>query len=67
MAERERFRFPTIYPGNIMIRLIALAAFLAPVVFAQQQLTDWLSDYREALKVAKQTKKPILLEFRCEA
>ena len=49
-----------------MIRLIALAAFLAPVVFAQQ-LTDWLSDYREALKVANGTKKPILLEFRCEA
>jgi len=50
-----------------MIRLIALIAFLSPVAFAQEQLTDWLSDYREALKVAKQTSKPILLEFRCEA
>jgi len=49
-----------------MIRLIALAAFLVPVAFAQQ-LTDWLSDYREALRVAKETRKPILLEFRCEA
>ena len=26
----------------------------------------WLSDYREALRTAKQTGKPIFVEFRCE-
>jgi len=50
-----------------MIRLIALAAFLVPAAFPQQQLIDWLSNYHEALKVSKETGKPILLEFRCEA
>jgi hypothetical protein len=28
---------------------------------------EWLGDYREALRVAKQTHKPLLVEFRCEA
>ena len=37
------------YPGPIMMRLIALAAFLSPVVFAQEQLIDWHTNYREAL------------------
>ena len=50
-----------------MIRLIALAAFLAPAAFPQQQLIDWQNNYREALKVSKENGKPILLEFRCEA
>jgi len=64
---KAAYETPTIYAGESMIRLIALVAFLAPVALAQQQLTDWLSDYREALRVAKETKRPILLEFRCEA
>jgi hypothetical protein len=55
------------YPGKTMIRLIALAVFLAPAAFPQQQLIDWLNNYPEALKVSKETGKPILLEFRCEA
>ena len=28
---------------------------------------QWLGDYREALRQAKETRKPILVEFRCEA
>jgi hypothetical protein len=28
---------------------------------------NWLGDYQEARRVASQTKKPILVEFRCEA
>jgi hypothetical protein len=27
----------------------------------------WLSDYKEALRLAKQTHQPMLVEFRCEA
>ena len=50
-----------------MIRLIALAALFVPVVFSQEQFIDWLSDYRQALTVAKAAKKPVFLEFRCEA
>ena len=50
-----------------MLRSIALAALFAPAVFAQEQLVDWLTDYRHALAEAKATKKPIFLEFRCEA
>ena len=34
---------------------------------AQDDGLNWLGDYREALRLAKQTNKPIFLEFRCEA
>jgi hypothetical protein len=50
-----------------MIRQIAIAALLAPAVLAQEQFIDWLTDYRQALTEAKAAKKPIFLEFRCEA
>ena len=49
------------------MRLIALAALFAPVVFAEGQYLDWQTDYREAVTEAKAAKKPIFLEFRCEA
>ena len=52
---------------HIMMRLIALAAFLSPVLFAQEQVITWQTSYREALKEAAATKKPVFLEFRCEA
>src|SRR5271165_1527131 len=51
----------------IMMRLLALAALFAPVAFSQEQFIDWLSDYRQALTEAKAAKKPVFLEFRCEA
>ena len=34
---------------------------------AQDDSVYWYSDYREALREARQTQKPIFLEFRCEA
>ena len=49
-----------------MTRLIALAAFFVPFLFAQEQSIEWFDDYGQALSVAKATKKPIFLEFRCE-
>ena len=55
------------YPEPIMKRLLVLFAFFAPVVFAQDQFIDWLTNYREALTQAKAAKKPVFLEFRCEA
>ena len=49
------------------MRLIALAALSASIAFAEGQYLDWQSDYRQALNEAKASKKPIFLEFRCEA
>jgi hypothetical protein len=36
-------------------------------VTAQGDGVQWLGSYQEALKEAKRTRKPIFLEFRCEA
>jgi hypothetical protein len=51
--------------------LYALLAFLLGFVTIQLQAQDneinWLGNYREALRQAKQDNKPIFLEFRCEA
>jgi len=51
----------------MMRRLIALLAFLLPAVCAQEQLIEWRSNYRQALREAAAAKKPVFLEFRCEA
>ena len=59
--------FQTMYPGPIMLRLFLLAALFAPAAFCQEQFIDWLTNYREALTQAKAAKKPVFLEFRCEA
>ncbi len=64
-AERRTVR--KMYPGPIMTRLIALAAFFVPVVIAQEQFIDWQTNYRQALTDAKAANKPVFLEFRCEA
>ena len=53
------------YAGRIMSRLIALIVFLSQAAFAQ--FIDWHTNYREALREAAATKKPLFLEFRCEA
>jgi uncharacterized protein YyaL (SSP411 family) len=34
---------------------------------AQDNPVEWLGSYREALRQAKETRKPIFVEFRCEA
>lgn len=55
-------------------RDLALCALLASVVWsaagqslAQDDRIDWISSYSDAIREAKQTHKPIFLEFRCEA
>jgi hypothetical protein len=50
-----------------MMRLITLAVLFAPMVFAEEQLIDWQTNYHQALAQAKAAKKPVFLEFRCEA
>ena len=36
-------------------------------LLAQDGDIEWLPSYREALRVARSTHKPLLVEFRCEA
>ena len=55
-----------IFPGALCL-LASAVAFLTPPAQAQDDSVYWFSDYREALRQAKQTQKPIFLEFRCEA
>jgi hypothetical protein len=43
------------------------AGWFAGALRAEDNSIDWLGTYREALQQAKQTQKPILVEFRCEA
>ena len=48
---------------------VALAGFLgtAPGSRAVQDDIEWLDRYDDAIREARRTQKPILLEFRCEA
>jgi hypothetical protein len=50
-----------------LFRLACVAAFVGVPMPAQDDSIYWYSDYREALRQARQTQKPIFLEFRCEA
>ena len=46
------------------------ALFLAAFAFclsAQDDGIAWLDSYPEAVKIAKEKRKPIFVEFRCEA
>jgi hypothetical protein len=47
--------------------VLAILACSASGLRAQDGDIEWLSNYREALQVAKTTRKPLLVEFRCEA
>ena len=46
---------------------LVLCVFAAPAFAQSQEGTRWLDNYQQALAEAKQTNKPIFLEFRCEA
>ncbi len=52
-----------------MTRLFVFLAALisAAGLHAQQQFITWHTNYREALREAARTQKPLFLEFRCEA
>jgi hypothetical protein len=51
-----------------LLTSLALAAGLAiGLSQAQDDGINWLGDYQEALKAARETGKPIFVEFRCEA
>ena len=53
-----------------LTRYVGLFLGLASIAACQTVQDDeinWLGNYREALQQAKQTRKPIVVEFRCEA
>jgi hypothetical protein len=53
-----------------LTRYVGLFLGLASIAVCQTVQNDeinWLGNYREALQQAKQTRKPIVVEFRCEA
>jgi hypothetical protein len=52
---------------KLLVRLFAFLICLAGFSPAQDDGITWLGDYREAILQARQTNKPIFLEFRCEA
>ena len=47
--------------------LACAAGFTAGLMHAEDKSIDWLGNYREALRQARQTRKPLFVEFRCEA
>jgi len=46
---------------------LAFGLLLAIAARADDQFINWRTDYDAALREAKQTQKPVFLEFRCEA
>lgn len=47
--------------------LACLVGFITLPLQADDNEINWVGDYREALAQARQTNKPIFIEFRCEA
>jgi len=54
---------------RMLKRYFVLSMILAGglAVRGQDDGINWLGNYQEALRLARQTQKPIFLEFRCEA
>ena len=52
---------------TLLVRFFTFVVCTAASFCAQDDGINWLGDYREAILQAKQTQKPIFLEFRCEA
>jgi len=65
----ERMNFRMLKRLTFFVVLACIIGMLAYVVLlrADDGGIAWLSDYREALRLAKQTHQPMLVEFRCEA
>ena len=47
--------------------LLSLAVSAGGGLRADDKEIQWLGDYQEGVRQARQTHKPILVEFRCEA
>ena len=54
-------------PFLYVILACVIGLFTGVTLFADDGGITWLSDYKGALRLAKQTHQPMLVEFRCEA
>ena len=52
---------------NILSYTVLACAALTCPSCADDNEINWLGSYREAVQEARQSQKPILVEFRCEA
>jgi uncharacterized protein YyaL (SSP411 family) len=58
MRTRERYLY---------VVLAYILGFATILLSAQDNEINWLGNYRDAIRQARQENKPIFLEFRCEA
>ncbi len=56
----------TMHKAISSLALFAAIAFAGTASAASDEI-QWLDNYKDAIREAKQTQKPIFLEFRCEA
>ena len=56
-----------LYLGLSLVLTFLFGFVAGSRLLAQDDEINWLGDYREAVRQAKATHKPIFLEFRCEA
>jgi hypothetical protein len=52
---------------GLSVPLAFMAASMCGPLRADDNEIAWLGDYQEGVRLARQTNKPILVEFRCEA
>jgi hypothetical protein len=52
---------------NLLMILVSALVSFGGSLAAEDNGIAWLGDYREALRQARETRKPIFMEFRCEA
>jgi hypothetical protein len=52
---------------GLSLLFATVGAMAGSLAAATDDDINWLGDYREALRQARETKKPLLVEFRCEA
>jgi len=52
---------------KLRLVIFAALAFTCSPLPADDGGITWLSDYKAAIRLAKQTHQPMLVEFRCEA
>ena len=68
IARHGKVRLMAIARSNLglSVLLVCAAGSLAGPLRAGDDI-NWLGSYNEALRVARETQKPLLVEFRCEA
>jgi len=52
--------------NRISAALSALILIGVPLLAQEDDGLTWIDDYAKALRIAKQTHKPLFVEYRCE-